>query len=374
MSDNAARLTAALASVYRIDHPLGAGGTATVFSAHDLKHKRRVAIKVLHEDLAASVGAARFLREIEIAAQLQHPNILPLLDSGEADGLLYYVMPLVEGSSLRERLTREGRLPVAEAIRLLLEIIDALGYAHKRGVVHRDVKPDNIMLSGRHALVADFGIARAISQGADGHQITSVGIALGTPAYMAPEQALGDPATDHCADIYAVGVLAYEMLSGRPPFHGVSPQRVLASHLNERPTTLSIHRTETAGALESVIMRCLEKDPADRWRSADELLAALEPLAVSSGANATPRGVNRIGTRRRTATLLGALIAIVAVATAVSFLARAKPAAHAAIGSLTPFTTDAGLEIEPTITQDGKYVAYALGTVSRMRVFVSTLR
>ena len=216
----APRLVAALADRYRIERELGQGGMATVYLAEDLKHERQVAIKVLREDLSASLGAGRFLREIKIAAQLQHPHILPLLDSGEADGFLYFVMPYIKGQSLRERLAREGELPVPEAVRLISEVVDALVEAHAHGVVHRDIKPDNVMLSGRHALVTDFGVAKAISEATGRNTVTTLGVAVGTPTYMSPEQAAADPHVDHRSDIYSVGVMAYEMLSGRPPFTG----------------------------------------------------------------------------------------------------------------------------------------------------------
>src|SRR5439155_20812676 len=205
------RLHTALGAAYVVERQLGTGGMSTVYLAEDVRHHRKVAIKVLREDLAASVGAARFLREIEIAARLQHTHILPLLDSGTAEGLLYYVMPYVDGESLRQRLAREHELPIGTAVRILAEIADALSYAHERGVVHRDIKPDNVMLSGRHALIADFGVAKAVSeataaQGGTG-MVTSLGIALGTPAYMSPEQATASPNVDHRADLYALGVV-----------------------------------------------------------------------------------------------------------------------------------------------------------------------
>jgi serine/threonine-protein kinase len=209
-------LQAALAGRYTIDRELGRGGMATVYLAHDLKHDRAVAIKVLRPELAASVGAERFVREIQIAAHLQHPHILPLHDSGQVDGFPYYVMPYVEGESLRDKLRREGALSIDEAVRLLGEILDALGYAHAHGIVHRDIKPENVMLSGRHALVTDFGVAKAFSDAKGEPTLTTMGVALGTPAYMAPEQAVAAPHVDHRADIYAVGAVAYEMLAGQP--------------------------------------------------------------------------------------------------------------------------------------------------------------
>jgi tRNA A-37 threonylcarbamoyl transferase component Bud32 len=277
------RLKAALADRYRIERELGVGGMATVYLAEDLKHKRKVAIKVLRPDLAATLGPERFLREIEIAAQLQHPNILPLLDSGEADSFLYYVMPYIEGQSLRDKIAKEGELPIGEAVRVLRDVVDALTAAHAHGVVHRDIKPENILLSGRHALVTDFGVAKAVSEATGRAQLTTAGVALGTPAYMAPEQASADPHLDHRVDIYAVGAVAYELFTGRPVFMGTTPQMVLAAHVTEAPQPVTKRRETVPRALESAVMRCLEKKPADRWQSAEELLPQFEALA-------TPRG------------------------------------------------------------------------------------
>jgi tRNA A-37 threonylcarbamoyl transferase component Bud32 len=278
-----AKVQAALAGRYRVEQVLGEGGMATVYLAEDIKHRRKVAVKVMHRELAATLGADRFLREIEIAAQLNHPHILPVHDSGEAGGFLFYVMPYVEGESLRERLTNHGELPVHDAVRLLVEVTDALAYAHAHGVVHRDIKPENIMLSGRHALVMDFGVAKAVSEASGRNRLTTAGVALGTPAYMAPEQASADPNLDQRVDIYALGVLGYELLAGRPPFVGGTPQQVLAAHVTTTPEPVTTHRTTVSPALGSVIMRALEKRPADRWQTADELLAQLEPLATPSG-------------------------------------------------------------------------------------------
>ncbi|MES2125162.1 MAG: protein kinase [Gemmatimonadota bacterium] len=275
-------LRAALADRYTIERELGQGGMATVYLARDIKHDRQVAIKVLREDLSASLGAGRFLREIKIAAQLQHPHILPLLDSGDADGSLFFVMPYIKGQSLRERLEREGELPVHEAVRLITEVVDALVEAHEHGVVHRDIKPDNVMLSGRHALVTDFGVAKAISEATGRNTITTLGVAVGTPTYMSPEQAAADPHVDHRSDIYSVGVMAYEMLSGRPPFTGSTPQQVLAAHVTEAPDSVAKRRPAISPAIEAVVMRCLAKRPADRFQTAAELHAALEPLATPS--------------------------------------------------------------------------------------------
>ncbi len=253
-------LKAALAGRYEIDKEIGQGGMATVYLADDLRHERKVAVKVLRPDLAAALGAERFLREIKIAANLTHPHILPLHDSGEADGFLYYVMPYIKGDTLRERIDKEGELPISEAVRIIREVVDALAFAHAQGVVHRDIKPDNVMLSGRHAMVMDFGIAKAVSEATGRNQLTTAGVALGTPTYMAPEQATADPHVDHRADIYAVGIMAYELLAGRTPFQRASPQAVLAAHVTEEPEPVSKHRDHVSGDLEALVMKCLAKN------------------------------------------------------------------------------------------------------------------
>ncbi len=283
MTDTHDRLTAALAGRYRIIRELGQGGMATVYLAEDLKHHRQVAIKVLRPELAATLGPDRFAREIEVAARLQHPHILGLLDSGDAEGFFYYVMPYVEGETLRERLARTGELPVPDAVRLLSEIAEALAVAHRAGVVHRDIKPENVMLSGRHAMVMDFGVAKAVTEASGSQQLTSAGVALGTPAYMAPEQATADPQMDARVDIYALGVLGYEMLTGHQPFPGLNPQQTLAAHVTQTPVPVGQQRAGLAPALEAAVMRCLAKRPADRFQTADELVAALEPMAMPSG-------------------------------------------------------------------------------------------
>ncbi len=288
MPDPIEQLTSALADHYRIEREVGQGGMATVYLAQDLKHNRQVAVKVLRPDLAATLGPDRFLREIEIAAQLHHPHIMPLYDSGEADGFLYYVMPYEQGQSLRERLTRQGELPIAEVVRLLEHVVDALAHAHEYGVVHRDIKPENIMLSGQHAIVTDFGVAKAVSEATGRQQLTTAGVALGTPSYMAPEQASADPNIDQRADIYAIGIVAYELLTGQPPFTGNTAQAVLAAHLTQKPEPVSTHRDTVPPALEALVMRCLEKKAADRWQSANELGAQLRALGATSSVGITP--------------------------------------------------------------------------------------
>jgi serine/threonine-protein kinase len=260
---------------------------ATVYLAQDLKHDRKVALKILRPELTSAMGTDRFPREIHIIAQLQHPHILPLYDSGAAEGFLYYVMPFVEGESLRARLTREGQLPINESVRLLHEITDALAYAHARGIVHRDIKPDNVMLSGRHAAVTDFGVAKAVSASA-GDKLTTVGIAVGTPQYMAPEQAMAEASIDHRADIYALGVMGYEMLSGRPAFEASTAQAILSAHVLEQPRDIRERRPNVPPLLAEALLKCLAKNPADRWQSADELLAQLELVATTPSGGLTP--------------------------------------------------------------------------------------
>jgi eukaryotic-like serine/threonine-protein kinase len=347
---------------------------ATVYLAEDVKHQRKVAVKVLRPELAVSVGAQRFLQEITTAARFQHPHILPLLDSGEAGGFLYYVMPFVEGESLRRRLDRQGELPVHDAVKIMIEVCDALSYAHARGVVHRDIKPDNVLLSGRHALVTDFGVAKALSEATGRHQLTSAGVALGTPAYMAPEQAAGEANIDGRVDIYALGVLGYELVSGRTPFVGRTSQEVLAAHVTQQPEPLCSRRPACPPGLESVIMKCLAKRPADRWQTADELLAQLEPLATPSG------GITPTTTRPMQAVKVGegrhlpwrwlavAAVAVVAAAAAVFALTRRPPEIR--VGRRVQLTLQPGLEVDPALSPDGKFVAFAAGSLGATRIYV----
>jgi len=359
-------LRLALADRYAIERELGQGGMATVYLAEDLKHHRKVALKVLRPELAVTVGAGRFAREIEVAARLQHPNILPLLDSGEAAGFFFYVMPYVEGETLRERLARGGELPVQDAVRILMEVADALSEAHAHGVVHRDIKPDNVMLRGRHALVADFGVAKAVTE-ATGHQmLTSAGVALGTPTYMAPEQATADPHQDHRVDIYALGVLGYELLTGRAPFFATTAQEMLAAHVTAVPEPVERHRPTVAPALAQIIMKCLAKKPADRWQTADEVLQHLEPLATPSGGTTPTQTAPVVAVRARrrlvAATAVGGVVALAAVAVLAWQLLRPKPL-NITISDITPVTTEAGVEFQPAISPDGKEVAYVAGPI-----------
>ena len=276
MPDLLERLTTALGDRYAIQSEIGRGGMAAVFLAGDLKHHRKVAVKVMHPDISSDVATERFLREIEIAAGLTHPLILPIHDSGQADGLLYCVMPFIEGESLRDRLLREKQLPVGDALRFTREVAEALGYAHEHGIIHRDIKPANILLQHDHALVADFGIARAVEQ-AGGARITHTGVAVGTPAYMSPEQGTGEADLDGRTDIYALGCVLFEMLAGDPPYTGVTPLAVIKRHALEPIPHVRTVRASIPDSVEHALTKALSKVPADRYRTAPEFAAALSP-------------------------------------------------------------------------------------------------
>ena len=268
------RLAAALTDRYRLERELGQGGMAVVFLAEDRKHRRQVAVKVLRAELAGMLGPERFLREIETVARLHHPHILPLYDSGEADGFLYYVMPLVEGESLRDRLRREKQLPLDDALRIAREVADALSYAHARGVVHRDIKPENILLESGHAVVADFGIARAVSA-AGGDRLTETGLSLGTPVYMSPEQATGSADLDGRSDLYSLGCVLYEMLAGEPPFTGPTAASVIQQHVTVQPRAITQLRPAVPAGVAEAISRALAKTPADRFNPVGQFAEAL---------------------------------------------------------------------------------------------------
>jgi serine/threonine-protein kinase len=291
------RLRATLSDRYDIERELGQGGMATVYLAKDVRHEREVAIKVLHPELSASIGAGRFEREIKLAARLQHPHILGLYDSGETEKLLYYVMPFVKGESLRDRLEREGQLPIDDAIQIALEVADALGHAHAQGVVHRDIKPENILLSGGHALVADFGIARAATE-AGGSKLTQTGMAVGTPVYMAPEQAVGDQ-VGPTTDLYSLGCVLYEMLAGEPPFLAKSAQALMARHAMEAVPSVRIVRNTVPEEVEDAIFASMAKVPADRPQNAAQFA---ELLGMPLGATASRRSAIRHTASRRVPT------------------------------------------------------------------------
>ncbi len=316
----AERLASALEGRYAIERQIARGGMARVFLAHDLRHGRRVAIKVLREDLAAAVGAERFLAEIRVTASLQHPHILPLFDSGSADGLLWYAMPFIEGETLRSYLAREGPLPIGEAVRLAREIAEALDHAHVRGIVHRDVKPENVLLQDGHALVADFGIALALEQ-AGGERITRTGLTLGTPQYMAPEQAAGERVLDARVDVYALGAVLHEMLAGEPPFAAPTRQAVVRRMMHDLPPALVTRRPDVTPVVDAAVRKALAKRPDDRFPSAAAFAAVLV-VPLDGGAAAPAWDGGRIEPRGRTVSARAALY--VAVATLAVGLAGGR--------------------------------------------------
>src|SRR5678815_4988175 len=285
MTTTVDRLAAALADRYRIERELGQGGMATVYLAQDLRHHRQVAIKLMRPELAAVIGAERFLSEIRTTANLQHPHILPLFDSGEADGVLYYAMPFVEGESLRDRLSREKQLPVGDAVRIATEVASALDYAHRHGVIHRDVKPENILLHDGSALVADFGIALAASR-AGRERMTETGVSLGTPQYMSPEQAVGERDLDARSDVYALGCVTYEMLTGEPPFTGPTPQAIVAKVMTDEPAEVASLRKTIPPHVADAVHTALQRLPADRFESPRLFAAALSGDGSVSGRRA----------------------------------------------------------------------------------------
>src|SRR3954466_12238548 len=315
MSELLEELRGALADRYQVESEIGRGGMATVFVAEDLKHGRRVAIKVLSPELSSSMDGDRFKREIQIAARLSHPHILPVFDSGDANGLLYYVMPFVEGESLRGKLKRETQLAIEDAIAITCEVADALSYAHSFGVVHRDIKPENILLNGGHAVVADFGIARVI-QDAGSEKLTQTGMSVGTAAYMSPEQFSGEH-VDGRSDVYSLACVLYEMLVGEVPFTGPNAMAIMARQTMELPPSIQIVRATVPDELEGAIMHALEKVPADRFSTVSQFKEAL----LGYGATSTFARHTRAYTkqhaaipaqriRRRKRTLLGGAIAI----------------------------------------------------------------
>jgi len=306
MADLLERLRGALASRYRIDRELGAGGMAVVFLAEDLRHRRRVALKVLRPELAAEIGSARFLREIEVSAGLSHPHILPLHDSGEAGGFLYYVMPYVEGESLRARLERERQLPLDDALQIAREVADALSHAHSHDVIHRDVKPENILLQGGHAVLADFGIARAVVA-AGRTTLTTAGVVIGTPTYMSPEQSLGSQDPDRRSDLYSLGCVVYEMLAGQPPFTGPTAQAIQARHALDPVPPLRTLRPAVPERIERAVTKALAKAPADRHATAAEFAAAITTTKDPAAAGPTGRK------RGRARVAIGAVLGIAIV-------------------------------------------------------------
>ena len=367
------RLRAALTGRYEISKEIGAGGMATVFLGHDLKHDRDVAIKVLHPDLGAALGSERFLSEIKTTAKLQHPHILPLLDSGEADSLLYYVMPFVVGESLRARIDRERQLPINDAVRLTKEIASALDYAHRHGVIHRDIKPENILLHDGQALVADFGIALAVSA-AGGGRLTQTGLSLGTPQYMSPEQAVGERTIDARSDIYSLGAVTYEMLTGDPPFAGSTVQAIVSKIMTETPTPISRLRETVPDIIEDAVMIALAKLPADRFATAAEFATA---LTTHVSGFTREHAVERAGTGRRIADAtarrlvmgLGAL-SLILLATSLWGWLRPTPQKQT-VRYVLPFDSSQALNGSVSriaLSPDGKTLVFVGGTEARLYV------
>ncbi len=363
------QLETALSDRYRIEREIGAGGMATVYLAHDLKHDRDVAIKVLHPDLGAALGADRFLAEIKTTAKLQHPHILPLLDSGDAGGLLFYVMPLVEGETLRARLEREQQLPIDVAVRIATETAGALDYAHRHGVIHRDIKPENILLHDGRAVVADFGIALAVSA-ASGPRMTQTGLSLGTPQYMAPEQAMGERQIDGRADVYALGAVLYEMLIGEPPFTGATVQAIVAKVLTERPTNPTAVRDTIPRHIEATALKALAKVPADRFATpalfADalahpEIMSAT--MAANAGTHATHAGNSRRGIWRHLAAspMIYGLLAATAAIAAVGWMGRTRESPSLKVGvvlaEIPGIATAANAASRMAVSSDGSLLA-----------------
>ena len=379
-SDLPAQLQEIIGAGYRIDRELGGAGMSRVFVATDIELNREVVIKVLPPDLAAGVNVDRFRREIQLAARLQHPHIIPLLSAGAKGALLYYTMPFIEGENLRARLTRMRELPVQEATKIMREVADALSYAHSKGIVHRDIKPENILISGSHALVTDFGVAKALSSATSetptsGTTLTSLGMALGTPDYMAPEQAAADPMVDGRADIYALGIVGYELLTGMTPFAGLNQQQTLSAHIITLPTSITQHRPQLSPDLAAVVMRCLEKRPSDRWQTADELYRALEPHAVTSGATAPAAATEKKAfqwTPQRVAVAAG-IVGLIATGLIASTFAFRRDASSVSVDNTRQVTSNIGLEVHPAISPDGRFIAYAASTKNGFRIFVRQL-
>lgn len=371
MSEVLTRLRAGLADRYTINGELGAGGMAVVFAGHDLRHDRDVALKVLRPEIGLAVGAERFLREIRICAKLFHPHILTIFDSGEVDGLLYYVMPLLSGESLRDQITRSGPLPLYPALRIAHECCDALSFAHSQGVVHRDIKPENILFEADHAIVADFGIARALGA-SGGERLTTLGLVLGTPAYMSPEQAAGEATVDARSDIYSLAMVVFEMLAGRPAFQG-TPTEIMAKQVTERPPLLSRLKPGLPERVAAAVDRALSKNPADRFESAKDFAAAMGT-----------RHADDIPKRRnvRIPAAIAAGAAIVAWAVYSSLKAPTQNTIERPLGSvasgfnrkLEQLTFAEGVEQWPSWSPDGKSVAYSAESQGHRKIVIRSMQ
>src|SRR5687768_14447294 len=379
--DDLPTMPGVLAGRYEVVSEVGRGGMAIVYLARDLRHGRDVAVKVVRPELAAALGVTRFLKEIQIAARLRHPHIVPLYDSGEqpgdagtADGdagpsILYYVMPYEPGRSLRERLARDGPLPAGDVVHILHDLCDALAHAHRNGIIHRDIKPENVLLSGLNAMIADFGVARAVSEARAEMSLAPAGMAVGTPTYMAPEQAGGDPEVDHRADIYSIGVLAHELLTGHPPSRATGIPAAARRIPCDTAGTPLVERPDIPEALSVLIRRCLATQPSDRWQSADELVRELESIMPTVTTAAAPSGA--AGYRRRVALVSGVAlgVAVLVVAGVVVVRGRSAPP-PLMIGTAAQLTSEPGLEVQPSLSPDGTHVAYATGHSAQMRVAV----
>ena len=369
MADEA-RLATALADRYRLDRELGRGGMATVHLAHDLRHDREVAVKVLRPELSALLGRDRFLAEIRLTAKLDHPHILTLIDSGESDGFLWYVLPFVRGESLRARLDRDRQLGVDEAVEVTRDIARALDYAHQRGVLHRDVKPENILFQEGEAMLADFGIALALRE-AGGNRLTETGLSLGTPTYMSPEQATGERQLDARSDVYSLGAVLYEMLTGEPPHRGATAQATIAKLMTEPPTPLRVVRPSVPEHVARAVDRALAKVPADRPASAAAFAAMLEGTGTAAPAAAPTVPVATAPARRSGARIAAVVAGVAVVAAALALLLRPRGgSASLSLGQSVPVSNDAGLEIDAALSPDGKLIAYAAGPPVGTRIFV----
>jgi len=356
------KLAAALAERYTIEREIGSGGMGTVYLARELKHDRQVALKVLKPEIASHLGVVRFLNEVKVTAKLDHPHILTLIDSGEADEFLWYVQPFVRGESLRAKLDREHQLSIEEAVAITRQVASALDHAHKRGVIHRDIKPANILIHEGEAMVADFGIALAVTEASDS-RMTATGIAIGTPQYMSPEQATGERHIDGRSDQYSLAAVAYEMLSGVTPHTAPSTQALIAKLLTERPTRVRTVRTSVPPNIDAAIAKALEMTPADRFGSAAEFGSALQ--YTPSG------GFPAAEAPRKSRTVLIATIAGVVVLAGAGAAVMLRPSGpHVSVGRSEQITADPGLEVQPTISPDGKLIAYAAGSATRMRIFI----
>src|SRR5213593_4022504 len=383
MSDSMPRLSAALADRYRIERELGQGGMATVYLAQDLKHDRRVALKVLKPELAAVLGAERFVVEIKTTAALQHPHILPLFDSGTADGFLYYVMPYIQGETLRSKLDRETQLGIEEAVRITREVADALDYAHRHGVIHRDIKPENILLHDGRPMVADFGIALAVSAAA-GSRMTETGLSLGTPHYMSPEQATGDRLIDARSDIYSLGAVLYEMLAGEPPHTGPTVQSVIAKVVTARPRPLQQLRESVPPHVEAAVLKALAKLPADRFQTAAQFVDALARpgwggVPATTAPDSAAAAAERPGRR---AVRDVAPLAVAAIATSLALWVSVRPRPEPPARPVARFTlvlpptapmSDVPAGTTVAMSPDGSRIIYLSAASTGNQLFSRTL-